>query len=127
MKKLFAILLLAPLLGGCNWQTTKAVLVGVDNPVTAEKMYQVEQAAVIVTAALNTYKTLCVQKVIDQKCRDVIVKAQAYTRPAAKQLVTLRAYFKANDKLNAINAYNTLTQLLADARSVAVQNGITVQ
>jgi DNA-binding SARP family transcriptional activator len=127
MKNLFAFLLLVPLLGGCNWQTTKAVVVGVDNPVTVEKMYQVEQAAVIVTSALSTYRSLCAQKLIDQKCRNVIVQAQAYTRPAAKQLVTLRAYFKANDKLNAINAYNTLTQLLADARAVAVQNGIVVQ
>ena len=90
-------------------------------------MYQIEQAMVVTTAGLNTYKSLCVQKVIDQKCRDVIVQLQSFTRPAQKQLVTLRAYFKNNDTLNAINAYNAVVQLLADARSVAVANGVAIQ
>jgi hypothetical protein len=123
--RIFAIALMALSLAGCT--AARIVTASVDNPVTIEKMYQVEQGAVIIAATLNAYRDLCIQKVIDQKCRKVIVEIQAYTIPARQQLVTLRAYFRANDKLNAINAYNVLTRLLADARSVATKNGITVQ
>lgn len=123
MKRIALLLALALALGGC---ATAKLVVGVDNPVTVERMYQVEQVAVVLASGLNSYRSLCVRKVIDQRCRDVIVQLQSFTRPAAKQLVTLRAYFKANDKLNAINAYNTLVQLLADARSVAVTNGVAI-
>jgi len=111
--RILAMLVLGLALAGCS--TSRLALVGVDNPVTAERMYQVEQAAIVVVSGLNTYRTLCVNGTIPAKCKDVIIQLQSFTRPAAKQLVTLRAYFKANDKLNAINSYNTLIQLLADA------------
>lgn len=127
MRKIFALVLLAPLLAGCNWQTIKTAVVGVRNPVTIEQMYRVEQTAIVVTSALNAYRNLCVQKLIDQKCRDVIIQAQSFTKPAAQYLVTLRTYFRNNDTINAINAYNVLTQLLADARAVAVANGVAIQ
>ena len=124
MKKIALLLALALALGGC---AKLKPLVGWDNPVTPQMMYQVEQTAVVVVSGLNAYRSLCVQKIIDQKCRDVIVQIQSFTRPAAKQLVTLRRYFKNNDRINAINAYNTLVALLADARAVAKQHGVTVQ
>lgn len=123
--RILAIALIALSLSGCT--AARIVTASVDNPVTTEKMYQVEQGAVVIAAGLNAYRDLCIQKVIDQKCRKAIVEIQAYTIPLRRQLVTLRAYFKANDKLNAINAYNVLTQLLADARKAAVKNGIVVQ
>lgn len=124
MKKIIALALVLALAGCANLRT---IVKGVDNPVTAEDMYRVEQTMVVIASGLNTYRSLCVQKVIDQKCRDVIVQLQSFTKPAAKQLVTLRAYFKTNDKLNAINAYNTLVKLVADARAVAQANGVPVQ
>lgn len=119
MRALILALVLA--LGGC------AVLKSVQNPVTAEDMYRVEQAAVVIVSGLNTYRALCVKGQIDQKCRNVIVQLQSFTRPAQRQLVTLRAYFKNNDRLNAINAYNTLVQLMADARAVAQASGVPLQ
>lgn len=124
MIRLLAILVLGLSLSGC---LAHKIVAGVDNPVTPQMMYNVEQTAVVVVSSLNTYRTLCVQKVIDQKCRDTIIQLQSFTRPAAKQLVTLRAYFRNNDRLNAINAYNTLVALLADARAVALTNGVAVQ
>lgn len=125
MRRIAILLALALALSGCT--AYRVATASVKNPVTVERMYQIEQAMVVTTAGLNTYKSLCVQKVIDQKCRDVIVQLQSFTRPAQKQLVTLRAYFKNNDTLNAINAYNAVVQLLADARSVAVANGVAIQ
>lgn len=118
---ILALLLLA------NCSTTRIITASVENPVTAEKMYQVEQAAIVVISGLNTYKDLCVKRLIDQKCRSVVVQIQSFTRPAAGQLVTLRRYFRNNDRLNAIGAYNTLIQLMADARAVAVANGVVIQ
>lgn len=119
------VLALALALGACSTYVRPA-LTGVNNPVTVQHMYQVEQTMIAVVSGLNTYRSLCVQKVIDQKCRVVIVQLQSFTRPAQRQLVTLRTYFKANDRLNAINAYNTIVQLLADARAVAKTNGVAV-
>lgn len=127
MKKL-SILLVALFIGGCSHiGAISSAVKGIDNPVTVEDMYRVEQAAVVVVAAMNTYKTLCVNKSIPAKCRDVIVQLQSYTIPAAKQLKTLRAYFKNNDTLNAINAYNTVILLMADARAVAAANGVEIK
>lgn len=125
MRAFFLIVLFALTLSGCA--ATKIITASVENPVTVERMYQVEQVAVVLATGLNAYRGLCIRKEIDQKCRDVIIQLQSFTRPAQKQLVTLRAYFKANDKLNAINAYNTLVQLLADAKSVATENGVSLQ
>jgi hypothetical protein len=112
-------------LAGC-FQTTSLAISGVDNPVTVERMYQVEQVAVALVSGLNTYRTACLQKLAGDRCRDVIIQMQSFTKPAQRQLVTLRVYFRNNDKLNAINAYNTLVQLLADARAVASSNGVAV-
>ena len=122
--KVFLIAVLALALAGCS--TTKTLVKGVDNPVTLEDLYRVEQAAVILASGLNAYRTLCLAKKIDQKCRDVIVQAQSFTRPAGRYLVTLRTYFKNNDRLNAINAYNVLVQLLSDAQAVAKTNGVAL-
>lgn len=124
MKAIF-VLCVALALAGCG--TTKALVKGVDNPVTAEDMYKVEQGAIVVASALNTYRTACVRKQIDQRCRDVIVQIQSYTRPAAAMLPRLRAYVRNNDRINAVNAYNTIIGLMADARNVAVANGVAIQ
>jgi hypothetical protein len=123
MKTILALVLVLTL-GGCKY--LEPITRDVANPVTTKDLYNVEQTMVIVASALNTYKGLCVRKQIDQKCRDVIIQAQSFTRPAAAMLPRLRVYVKTNDRLNAINAYNTLVGLIADARSVAQTNGVSV-
>ena len=120
--KAILVLVLGLALAGCS--TVRTAVVGIDNPVTIERMYQVEQAAIVVVAALNTYKSLCANGSIPARCREVVAQMQSFTRPAAATLANLRTYFRNNDQLNAINAYKTLVQLLADARSVASMNGV---
>lgn len=127
MKRIALILVLAFGLAGCQYlRPLQKAFEGVNNPVTPAHLYQVEQTMIAVVSGLNTYRSLCVQKVIPQNCRDVIVQIQSFTRPAQKQLVTLRSYLKNNDRINAVNAYNTIVKLIADARSVAQANGVAV-
>jgi len=123
MKAILALVLVLTL-GGCKY--LEPVVKGVENPVTTKDLYNVEQTMVIVASGLNTYRNLCVKKLIDQKCRDVIVQIQSFTRPAGAMLPRLRVYVKTNDRINAINAYNTLVGLIADARAVAQSNGVAV-
>lgn len=120
-----AVLVLAIALAGCG--TTRTLVKGVANPVTTEDMYRVEQTAVLVVAGLNAYRDVCERGLISAKCRDTVVQLQSFTRPAAAALRSLRIYFKNNDRLNAINSYNTLVQLLADVRAVAQANGVPTQ
>lgn len=124
MRTLIALIYIALAVAGCS--TLRPITVGVNNPVTPAHMYQVEQTMVAVVSGLNTYRSLCVEKVIPQNCRDVIEQIQSFTKPAEAQLRTLRAYVKNNDRLNAVNAYNTLVALLADARGIAKANGVAV-
>lgn len=123
MKKLLVVIGLALALSGCKYLEP---ITGVDNPVTAKDLYAVEQVMVATVAGLNTYRNACVRKQIDQRCRDVIVQVQSFTKPAAAILPRLRTYVKTNDKINAVNAYNLIVGLLADARAVAKTNGVVV-
>lgn len=126
MRKLFVVFALALSLGGCanlgsilNFATT-----GVSNPVTPEMVYRTEQTMIIAVSGLNAYKQACIAKTIAQTCRDVIVKLQTYTRPAAQAIKDLRAAVRANDQVNAIAAFNLVNKLMDDFKSTAVVNGV---
>lgn len=118
MKKLFALVLLLPLLSGC------LALESRKNPITKKDLYALETALAVSLSGLNSYRRLCVAKMIDQKCRTVIVQIQSHTKPIPVYMVTLRRFVKDNDQVNALTVFNTVLQLLADSKQIAQMNGV---
>jgi hypothetical protein len=126
MKRFAIVFALAITLGGCanlaplfNFATT-----GISNPVTPDMVYRTEQTMIIAVSGLNAYKRACIAKTIAQSCRDVVVKLQSYTRPAAVAIKDLRAAVRANDQVTAVAAYNVVIKLIDDFKSTAVAAGV---
>lgn len=99
---------------------------GVNNPITKEVLYTVENSAIVVFAGLNAYKKSCVQKVIPESCREVLKEVHKYTVAIPSVLLDLRKFVKENDQVNAIKAYNTVVTMVAHAKQVAVSRGVVV-
>lgn len=126
MKRLAIVFALALSLGGCAsiGPLTPFFTTGVTNPVTPDMVYRTEQTMIIAVSGLNAYKQACVAKSIPRTCRDVVVKLQTYTRPAAQAIKDLRAAVRANDQVNAVLAFNLVNKLMDDFRSTAVVAGV---
>lgn len=132
MKKLLLALTLTLALAGCAQfqkvlDVTSAVVVGVNNPITNNELYALENSMIVAFAGLNAYKRACIAGAIGSGCRGVIEKLQVYTRRIPPALKTLRAFVRDNDQVNARIAYNTVQQLIADFKSEAKQNGVAVR
>lgn len=128
MRKLLAVVAIAFALSGCA-QLKEAVnfaTVGVANPVTKNMLYEAENGAIVVFAGLNAYKQTCVQGAIPASCKDTIRAIQTYTRQIPPQLKTLRAFVRTNDQVNAPVVYNTIMQLLSNAKATASANGVNI-
>lgn len=128
MRKILLAFTLALALTGCA-QLQSAVnfaTVGVANPITKNMLYEAENGAIVVFAGLNAYKQTCVAGAIASSCKDTIRAIQQYTRQIPPQLKVLRAYVKNNDQVNAGVVYNTIMQLLANAKATASANGINI-
>lgn len=122
------ILILSLLLSACSQlQTAESLLTtGVKNPVTPQRLYEAENAAIVLFAGLNAYKQTCVSGVIPPSCKDTIAAIQVYTRQLKPRLRTLRAFVRQNDQVNAITAYSVIQQLMAGAKSTASANGANI-
>ena len=131
MKKiLLAIVLILPLSGCAGLAESflnlpSGILTqSVQNPVTKQQLYQIENGLTVAVVSLNVYKDKCVKKLIDQSCRNVITKLQVYTRKAPPLIRSLRSFVRNNDQVNAKVVFNSLYQLFTDFRIIAVANGV---
>ncbi len=131
MKKVALVIAVALALGGCTKQqlerfaTAEAVVsTTIENPVTPERLYEAENGAIVVFAGLNTYKRLCLSKVIPKSCRGVITSIQVYTKQIEVQLPVLRKFVKENDQVNAVQVYNLVMDAIAKAKSTAELNKV---
>lgn len=116
-----AIVFLALSLAGCAGDFSRSVLVGgasitapVDNPVTPQRLSQVEESLRLAMSGLVGYRRLCIAKAIPQTCRDTILKIQPYTKLAATEVKRLRTFVRQNDQINAIKVFGSLQGLIAD-------------
>lgn len=132
MRRFIFIAVIAATLGGCA--QLQAVLsagsiatASIVNPVTPTMLYDAENAATVAFAGLTAYKRSCVARAIPSSCRTVIRNIQVYTRKLPSLLTSLRAFVRNNDQVNAVVAYNAITGLLADLKTVAAQNNVQVQ
>lgn len=132
MKRIIAICFALALLPACAQLEKARDLItastaSVSNPVTADMLNNVENGAIIAFAGLKAYKKACGDLAIPQSCRATIKQIQVYTRRLPPLLVSVRAFVRDNDQVNAVIAYNTIKQLIADFKSVAAASNIQVQ
>jgi hypothetical protein len=132
MKKLLLVLVLSLSVAGCatlqkGIDTISTVVVGINNPITNNELYALENSMIVAFAGLNAYKRSCVAGAIPSSCRDVVRRLQTYTRRIPPALTTLRRFVRDNDQVNARIAYGTVTQLLADFKGEAARNGVAVR
>lgn len=132
MKKLLLIVVLAVGLGGCATvqkivDTTSAVVVGVNNPISNNELYALENSMIVAFAGLNAYKRACIAGAVGSGCRDVIARLQVHTRKIPPALKRLRAFVRNNDRVNAITAYNEVRAMIDLFKAEASANGVRVQ
>lgn len=131
MKKLLVIGLLALGLGGCaQLQAIGTALqlgtASVANPVTKDRLNQIESAATIVFAGLDTWKKSCISLALPQVCRTQIASVQVYTRKIPPYLAQLRGFVRNNDQVNATVVWNQLTDLITTVKTQAAQANVNI-
>lgn len=132
MKKLLAVFVVAISLGGCAAQLqdiVEAVKLGTAsaaNPVTKDRLYQMESAVTLVFAGLNTWKASCVQGLINASCKAQIANVQVYTRQIPPHLAQLRTFVKNNDQINATVLFNQITGIIATVKAQAATNNVAI-
>ncbi len=129
MRKVLAVLLLTISLGGCaalsNLQ--HAISIGtasIANPVTKERLRQIEAAVTLVFVGLNTWKQSCKNGLINANCADQIAAVQVYTRQLPPYLAQLRMFVKNEDQVNAIVVYNNISNLMTTVKAQAATSNI---
>lgn len=131
MRKLIIIATLALSLGGCA--TIQAIgtafqvgTASIANPVTKDRLNQMESAITLVFASLRAWKSSCQQGLIPQNCREQIAAVQVYTRQIPPYIAQLRFFVKTNDQVNAAVVFNTIVSLVGTVKSQAAANGVNV-
>lgn len=130
MRKLLIIPLLCLSLGGCASLPSihaieTAIQLGtatIANPVTKQRLYQMESAVTVVFVGLNTWKDQCRAGTIPPACKDQIAHVQVFTRQIPPYLKQLRAFVKNDDQVNAILIFNRLTDTISAIKAAAAAN-----
>lgn len=128
MKKLLIVPLLCFSLGGCltlqGVETAfKLGTASIANPVTKDRLFEVETTVSLVFSGLNAWKKTCAQGLINVDCKTQIAAVQIYTRQIPPFLKQLRGFVKTNDQVNATIIFNNLVTLITTVRSQAALNG----
>lgn len=131
MRKLIAVCLVAFSLSGCaalqNIQDVISIgTASVTNPVTPERLRQVEAGVSIVFTGLNTWKRSCVQGLINPNCKEQIMAVQVYTRKLPPYLVQLRTFVKNDDVVNASVVFNNITKLISAIKAQAAVSNVQI-
>jgi hypothetical protein len=128
MRKILLTLTLALSLAGCAQLTAVRTALdlgtaSVANPVTPERLYQIEASVLLVFSGLNTWKRACVQGLIPEDCKRQIRTVQVYTLQIKPYLVQLRRFVKNNDQVNAGVVFNQLTDIIGIVKGQAAMAG----
>lgn len=131
MKKFLAVGFVILSLGGCAQLQTiiEAIKLGtasVANPVTKDRLYQMESAVTLVFAGLNTWKQSCVRGLLNPSCKAQIASVQVYTRQIPPYLTQLRQFVRTNDQVNATVVFNSITGLIATVKAQAAVNNVAM-
>lgn len=116
-------------LAGCGPQlqalqtAVKFGTASIANPVTKERLRQIEDAATILFVGLNAWRDLCEGGAINPDCRQQIRTVQIYTMQVKPYLAQLRRFVKQNDQVNATVVFNQLTDVIAIIRVKGAEGG----
>lgn len=124
MKKLLRALLLvlALPLAGCAGDSIlrggTSIIASTENPITSDRLFQIEATFDIAVKAAKAYRRSCLRKALPQSCREIV----EYIRPLASTarrtlLPRLRAYVRDNDQVNAIKVFFELKGLVEDIKA----------
>lgn len=116
MRRLLVVALLTFGLVGCS--TLQVLTSSTSNPITRDRLDQIEAVVQVGFAGLNTYRRSCLGGFADVHCRANIRAIQVYTRQVPPLLAQLRAFVRNNDQVNALVVYQQLTQLLDKTKGV---------
>lgn len=128
MRKLLLVIPLCLSLGGCltlqGIETAfKLGTASITNPVTKDRLFEIETTISLVFSGLNAWKKTCVQGIINATCKDQIAAVQVYTRQIPPYLRQLRVFVRTNDQVNATVVYNNIVTLVTTVRSQAALSG----
>lgn len=98
----------------------------VANPVTKDRLNQIESAITLVFAGLEGWKKSCVQGIIPPACKAQIGQVQIYTRQLPPYLAQLRTFVKTNDQVNAAVVFNNIVNLVGTVKAQAAAGGVTI-
>lgn len=133
LRKIAVVLVLSFSLGGCaSLQKIDAIVSGlgtsvsIANPVTQDRLNQLENVAILVFTALNGWKQACVSGSIPSSCKSQIAAVQVYTRQIPPYLNQLRVFVKSNDQINAVSVFNSVSNLINTAKAQAAASGVTL-
>jgi hypothetical protein len=133
MRKLILIVPMLLLLGGCAGIAETAIGLpsgvltqSVQNPVTREHLFRLENGLIVGVTALQAYKNQCENGNLPASCIQVVETLQAYTRRAKPLLRQLRVFVRKNDQVNARVVFTTIQSLIGGFRGVAASVGIPI-
>jgi hypothetical protein len=131
MRKVILALTLSLSLAGCA--TIQAVetafqlgTASIANPVTKDRLNQVESAITLVFAGLKGWKRSCQQGLIPPECKVQIGEVQVYTEQLPPYLAQLRTFVKTNDQVNAVNVFNSIVALVGTVKTQAAARGVVI-
>lgn len=135
-KPTLVALLIVPLLlplGGCAGIVESAIgapsgllTSSVQNPVTKNTLFRVENALRVAVAGLQTYKNYCNAQPVGDRCDAIVGQLQGYSvksRPLVKQL---RVFVRRNDQVNAQKVFATLRAVFVEYQTLAAREGLPV-
>jgi hypothetical protein len=134
MKRFIVIALSFALAGCATFQADiKAVetafqfgTASVANPVTADRLNQMESAVTLVFVGLNSWKKACAQGVLQPACKTQIAAVQVYTRQIPPYLTQLRTFVKTNDQVNAGVIWNNVVNIISTVKTQAAAGGVAI-
>jgi hypothetical protein len=135
MKRIILVLTLSVVLAGCanTMAELKAVetafqlgTASVANPVTKDRLNQMESAVTLVFAGLEGWKKSCAQALLPPACKDQIGEVQVYTRQLTPYLVQIRTFVKTNDQVNAGVVWNNVVNLISTVKTQAAAGGVVI-
>jgi len=126
-----ALVLIGPLVGGCAQlqalsNAANLSTASVANPITMDKLFEIEASLKIAISALQTYKKACAANAADKVCRANVAAIQVYTRQFKPYFLQLRAFVRNNDQINAANTYQALVNIYNQAQATAVNLGVSI-
>jgi len=132
VKRIILAITLTLALGGCQFFSKLQTFAdlgtaSISNPVTRDRLQQIEAGAVLVFTGLNAWRDACEAGTINVSCREQISAVQVYTRQIPPYLTQLRRFVRTNDQVNASVVFNQVVDLIGVVKGRAAENGVVIQ